>query len=32
MIGGLIGKAMVMAVKPNPFDRSALAGKRAHNH
>ena len=32
MIGGLIGKAMVMTVKPNPFDWSALAGKRAHNH
>ena len=23
---------MVMAVKPNPFDRSALARKRAHDH
>jgi hypothetical protein len=32
MVCGLIGEAVVMAVKPNPFDRSALASERAHNH
>jgi hypothetical protein len=32
MVCGLIGEAVVMAVKPNPFDRSALASERAHDH
>jgi hypothetical protein len=32
MVCGLIGEAVVMAVEANPFDRSALASKRAHDH